>query len=173
MSVSPTRLSHAVLFVADLDRSVDFYAKVFGMDVIVRELRANAAFLRLPKSGNHQNLGLFGVGTATTPRRRGELGLYHLARQLDTINELAEARAVLLEAKALTGESDHDETKSLDGSDPDGNEFELLWMVPRDEWGENSDAAPARRLDLEAEIGRWHNVRTAGELVAAGDTARS
>jgi catechol 2,3-dioxygenase-like lactoylglutathione lyase family enzyme len=64
MSVSPVRLNHAVLFVADLDRSVRFYTDVFGMDVVAREPRANAAFLRLPRSGNHHDLGLFGVGTA-------------------------------------------------------------------------------------------------------------
>ena len=78
MTISPVRLNHAVLFVADLERSVRFYTDVFGMDVIAREPRANAAFLRLPRSGNHHDLGLFGVGTAGGPKRRGAIGLYHL-----------------------------------------------------------------------------------------------
>ena len=71
MSISPVRLNHAVLFVADLDRSLRFYTDVFGMEVVAREPRANAAFLRLPRSGNHHDLGLFGVGTAGGPKRRG------------------------------------------------------------------------------------------------------
>ena len=168
MPVAPIRLNHAVLFVSDVDRSAEFYTTVFGMDVVVRE-PAKAAFLRLPTSGNHHDLGLFKAGASATPRRRGEVGLYHLAWQLDTIDELLEARGVLLAANALTGESDHGATKSLYGQDPDGNEFELLWMVPRAAWGDEASTASTRRLDLEAEFSRWHGVSTAGELVHASE----
>ena len=62
------------------------------MEVAAREPRANAAFLRLPRSGNHHDLGLFGVGPAAAPKRRGGIGLYHLAWQVDTIDELEQAR---------------------------------------------------------------------------------
>jgi catechol 2,3-dioxygenase-like lactoylglutathione lyase family enzyme len=92
MPVKPVRLNHAVLFVADLERSVRFYTEVFGMVVVTRQPRANAAFLRLPRSGNHHDLGLFGVGPQAPPKRRGGIGLYHLAWQVDTIDELAQAR---------------------------------------------------------------------------------
>ena len=102
-SVDPVRLNHAVLFVADLDRAERFYTGVFGMTVAARERRANAAFLRLPRSGNHHDLGLFGVGSGAAPKRRGGIGLYHLAWQVDTIDELAQARDVLANAGALTG----------------------------------------------------------------------
>ncbi len=166
MSISPVRLNHAVLFVADLERSLAFYTEVFGMEVIAQEPRANAAFLRLPRSGNHHDLGLFGVGTAGGPKRPGAIGLYHLAWQVDTIDELAAARATLVEAGALVGESSHGATKSLYGADPDGNEFEVMWMLPRDEWGPFEDKAPIERLDLAAEARRWRGVRTAGELAS-------
>jgi catechol 2,3-dioxygenase-like lactoylglutathione lyase family enzyme len=89
MTVNPVRLNHAVLFVGDLERSVHFYTDVFGMSVVTREPRFNAAFLRLPRSGNHHDLGLFGVGPQAPPKRRGGIGLYHLAWQVDTIDELA------------------------------------------------------------------------------------
>lgn len=135
MGFSPVRLNHAVLFVAELEPSVAFYTKVFGMEVIACEPRANAAFLRLPKSGNHHDLGLFAVGTAGGPKRRGAIGLYHLAWQVDTIDELLEAQQALITANALTGESSHGATKSLYGADPDGNEFEVMWMLPRSAWG--------------------------------------
>lgn len=168
MSISPVRLNHAVLFVAELERSVRFYTEVFGMEVITREPRANAAFLRLPRSGNHHDLGLFGVSAAGGPKRRGAIGLYHLAWQLDTIDELAEARRALIAAGALTGESSHGATKSLYGADPDGNEFELMWMLPRADWGEYETAATVEPLDLPGEIRRWSGVRTAGEIVMSG-----
>ena len=165
MSFSPVRLNHAVLFVADLERAERFYTDVFGMVVGAREPRANAAFLRLPRSGNHHDLGLFGVGADAPPRRPGGIGLYHLAWQLDTIDELEQARSSLIEAGAYSGESSHGATKSIYGADPDGNEFEIMWMLPREAWGEFENAASVERLDLHAELAHWSGVRTAGHIV--------
>ena len=165
MTVRAVRLNHAVLFVSDLERSVTFYEQAFGMRVMAREPRANAAFLRLPRSGNHHDLGLFGIGADAPPRSKGTVGLYHLAWQVDTIEELAQARETLLRLDAYTGESSHGATKSIYGHDPDGNEFEVMWMLPRASWGEFEDSAPVERLDLAAELTRWGGVRTASELV--------
>ena len=164
MTVHAVRLNHAVLFVADLERSEAFYRQAFGMTVVAREPRANAAFLRLPRSGNHHDLGLFGVG-AQPPRPRGSIGLYHLAWQVDTIEQLEEARETLVGLGAYGGEASHGATKSIYAHDPDGNEFEVMWMLPRDSWGEFADAAPVERLDLPGEVRRWAGVRTAAELV--------
>ena len=164
MTVNAVRLNHAVLFVTDLERSITFYSEAFGMTVVAREPRANAAFLRLLRSGNHHDLGLFGVG-AQPPRPRGALGLYHLAWQVDTIEELEQARQTLVGLDAYTGESSHGATKSVYGKDPDGNEFEVMWMLPRARWGEFENAAPVDRLDLPGEVRRWAGVRTAAELV--------
>ena len=171
MTVNAVRLNHAVLFVADLECSIAFYQQAFDMVVMAREPRADAAFLRLPRSGNHHDLGLFGVGNAGGPKRRGAIGLYHLAWQLDTIDELAAARRALVDAGAYTGESSHGATKSLYGADPDGNEFELMWMLPRDQWGPYERAAPIDHLDLEGEVRRWSGVRTAGRVVAEPEQA--
>ena len=164
MTVNAVRLNHAVLFVADLERSIAFYEEAFGMTVMAREPRANAAFLRLPRSGNHHDLGLFGVG-AQPPRPRGAIGLYHLAWQVDTVEELEEARHTLANLGAYTGESSHGATKSVYGIDPDGNEFEVMWMLPKADWGEFEHAAPVEHLDLADEVRRWGGVRTAAELV--------
>ncbi|KGN42312.1 VOC family protein [Knoellia aerolata] len=164
MTIAAVRLNHAVLFVADLERSLTFYEAAFGVEVVAREPRANAAFLRMPRSGNHHDLGLFGVG-AQPPRQRGAIGLYHLAWQVDTIGELAQARATLVELGAYGGESSHGATKSIYGQDPDGNEFEVMWMLPRASWGEYENSAPIDRLDLDGEIARWAGTRTASELV--------
>lgn len=164
MTINAVRLNHAVLFVADLERSIAFYSQAFGMTVMAREPRANAAFLRLPRSGNHHDLGLFGVG-AQPPRPRGGLGLYHLAWQVDTIEELEAARLTLANLDAYTGESSHGATKSVYGKDPDGNEFEVMWMLPRESWGEFANAAPVEPLDLAAEVRRWGGRRTAGRIV--------
>jgi catechol-2,3-dioxygenase len=164
MSISPVRLNHAVLFVSDVDRAVAFYRDVLGMEVVVEEPRARAAFLRLPRSSNHHDLGLFGIGPAPHPRRGSAIGLYHLAWQLDTIDELAEARGILLEHSAYLGESSHGATKSLYAQDPDGNEFELMWMLPHDAWGDFASSATVEHLDLADEVCRWTGRHTSTEL---------
>ena len=164
MIASPVRLNHAVLFVADVDRATRFYTHVFGMELVAREPGLNGAFLRLPRSGNHHDLGLFGITGAIAPPRRS-VGLYHLAWQLDTIDELVELRQTPLSAGAYTGESNHGATKSVYGADPDGNQFELMWMLPREEWGRYENSAVVERLDLAAEFATWSGVPTAGDIV--------
>ncbi|HET7901804.1 MAG TPA: hypothetical protein VFL59_11505, partial [Candidatus Nanopelagicales bacterium] len=97
------------------------------------------------------------------PKRPG-IGLYHLAWQVDTIEELAAAQVTLAELGALAGESSHGATKSLYAHDPDGHEFEVQWMLPRESWGEWEHSAPVERLDLASELERWAGVATADEL---------
>ncbi|HEX8779761.1 MAG TPA: VOC family protein [Nocardioides sp.] len=163
MSIPAARLNHAVLFVSDLDRAVDFYTSVFGMEVAATEPRANAAFLRLTHGQNHHDLGLFGIGAGQV--KRPGIGLYHLAWQVDTIDQLEEARLTLANAGAYAGESSHGATKSVYGQDPDGNEFEIMWMLPREDWGRFENEAPVDRLDLAGEVRQWSGVRTAGTIV--------
>jgi catechol-2,3-dioxygenase len=148
------RLNHAVLFVRELDRSVDFYRRVFGFEEVARE-GGMMAFLRAQRSENHHDLGLMEVGATASRPPRGSTGLYHLAWEVPTIDDLAQAAEVLSRERALGGASDHGATKSLYGRDPDGNEFEIMWMVPRDQWGEYESRAVIQPLDLETELRRY------------------
>jgi catechol-2,3-dioxygenase len=151
------RLNHAVLFVRDLEGAVDFYRRAFSFEVI-SEVAGQAAFLRAKGSLNHHDLGLFASSSKTRPPL-GEPGLYHLAWEVPTINDLAAARATLAEFGALIGESDHGATKSLYGKDPDGNEFEIMWLVPREDWGDYEHDAVIERLDLERELDRYRAIK--------------
>ncbi|EGH12707.1 MULTISPECIES: VOC family protein [Pseudomonas syringae group] len=173
MRISPLRLNHAVLYVADLERSIAFYTSVFDMTVVSREPRADAAFLRLARSGNDHDLGLMGVGAAADPKVRRTVGLYHLAWQLDTVDELVVARRALHHAGAYTGESSHGTTKSIYGKDPDGIEFELMWMLPRNQWAPFEGIAHLDRLDLDEEVQRWGQIPTAGRIVDTADEPSS
>ena len=71
----------------------------------------------------------------------------------------------LVDLGAYGGESSHGATKSIYAHDPDGNEFEVMWMLPKASWGDYENAAPIERLDLAGEAARWGGVRTASELV--------
>jgi catechol-2,3-dioxygenase len=150
-----TRLNHAVLFVRDADAAAAFYAKAFGFEELSRPQGMRAAFMRSPSGGNHHDLGLFEVGEQAPRPPRGSVGLYHLAWEVDTIEALAGMSTSLRELGALTGASDHGVSKSLYGRDPDGNEFEVMWSVPREAWGRFEDEATVMPLDMDAELRRW------------------
>jgi catechol-2,3-dioxygenase len=144
------RLNHAVLYVRDAARTADFYRTVFGFETVV-EFRG-AVFLKAAGSANHHDLGLFSVGPDAPRPEPGRVGLYHLAWQVPSVEDLRTARDDLVASGAYVGESDHGATKSIYGHDPDGNEFEIMWMVPRDQWGDHEHDAPIAPLDLDAEI---------------------
>jgi catechol 2,3-dioxygenase-like lactoylglutathione lyase family enzyme len=130
------RLNHAVLFVRDVNRSVAFYRDVLGFRPIAMTPDGfkGAAFLQAPDSTNDHDLGLFeiGGGAGPSPAGRSTVGLYHLAWEVDTLDELERVAGKLAEAGALVGSSDHGTTKSLYGRDPDGLEFEVVWLIPAD-----------------------------------------
>ena len=149
------RLNHAVLFVADVDRAAAFYEDVFGFVTVAREMGGRAIFLRSPTGDNHHDLGLFAAPGAPHPPTGTITGLYHLAWQVDRVQDLAELRDKLIAAGAYTGESDHGATLSIYGKDPDGNEFEVLWMLPRAEWRDFENRGVVRPLDLPAALARY------------------
>ena len=149
-----TRHNHAVLFVRDLDRSVEFYRRAFGFEELAR-IAGAMAFLRAQGSTNHHDLGLAAVGAHAPSPPRGATGLYHLAWEVPAIEDLAAAAETLTERGALVGMSDHGATKSLYGRDPDGNEFEVMWLVPREQWGAYDRNAVTAPLNLEREVARY------------------
>jgi catechol-2,3-dioxygenase len=149
------RLNHAVLYVSDLNRSAEFYKRAFGFEEIGRE--GPMAFFRAAGSENHHDLALLGVGVNAPQPPRGAIGLYHLAWEVPTIEDLAAAASVLTALDALTGMSDHGATKSLYGKDPDGIEFEVMWLVPRDQWGEYERRGVVMPLDMNRELARFGN----------------
>lgn len=158
------RLNHAVLYVSDTRKSAAFYCEVLGFAVAQESAGGRAVFIRAENSTNHHDLGLFSIGnnpqTAAGRERPNGVGLYHLAWQVDTIDELAEIRTRMMKAGSFGGESDHGVSKSVYGHDPDGIEFEVMWMVPESDCGSYAVNAVVAPLDLAAEISRWSGVST-------------
>ena len=150
-----SRLNHAVLYVRDAEASAEFYARVFGFEVVSKEFGGRAVFMRSAGGENHHDLGLFAVGSDAPRAPRGSTGLYHLAWEVPTIEDLATAARELSAERALGGASDHGVSKSLYGADPDGNEFEIMWRVPQAAWGEFEKRGTVMPLDLDAEVRRW------------------
>ena len=156
-----TRLNHAVLYVRDVQATRDFYEQVLGFETLTW-MPGQGAFFRAPGSTNDHDLGVFQVGSDAGPSDagRGTVGLYHLAWEVDTLDELERLRGVLQHHGALVGASDHVTTKSLYARDPDGIEFEVCWILPAEHVTEElravakADPRP-RPLDLQAEKERY------------------
>ena len=143
------RLNHAVLYVRDAARAAAFYQDVLGF-AVYQHMGDRAYFLRTnATTDNNHDLGLFSIGPDAPEPTRGErVGLYHLAWEVETLPELAQVRDALVKANALVGVNDHGASLSLYAQDPDGNEFEVMWQVPAEEW----DTRKGGRLDIEGEI---------------------
>lgn len=149
------RLNHAVLYVRDLDTSVTFYRDALGFRTVTG-IPGRAAFLQAEGSTNDHDLGLFAIGTQAgdSGAGRGTVGLYHLAWEVDTLDELRRIAGVLREHGALVGASDHGSTKALYARDPDGIEFEVSWLVPAALLDADASLRTAA-LDIDAEIARY------------------
>jgi catechol 2,3-dioxygenase len=123
-----TRLSHVVVKVSDLERSVKFYTQVLGMRVsdAYPETMMPGRMVFLRCNADHHCLAL--VGGAKGPNTFAEL--HHLAFEVGTLEELYRARRHLRE---------HGVTISFDGRrragcqvavefrDPDNHLLELFW----------------------------------------------
>jgi catechol-2,3-dioxygenase len=151
-----TRMNHAVLYVRDAARTAAFYAEALGFRTVFEMAGARAVFLQAPGSTNDHDLGLFTVGEGAAPSAagRGSVGLYHIAWEVDTLDELTRIEGILTERGALVGATDHGTTKALYAHDPDGLEFEVCWLVPADRLPDKIDQM-TKPLDLAAEKARY------------------
>ncbi len=154
MSISG--LNHAVLYVRDSGCHRQFYEEVLGFINIV-EAPGQYAFMRAPKSQNHHDIAFFTIGSGAGPSQAGQstVGMYHLAWEVPTLEDLAAMRSKLEAVGSLAGASDHGVNKSLYCKDPDGLEFEVMWLVPPEFWGEEEHQAIVRPLDLDADIKKF------------------
>lgn len=115
-----TRIGHAHLKVADLERALGFYCGVLGF-ALMQRFGAQAAFVSA--GGYHHHIGLNTWESAGgPPPPPGTTGLYHLAILYPSRAALADAlRRVEAAGLSLDGASDHGVSEALYLRDPDGN----------------------------------------------------
>lgn len=145
-------VGHVHLKVSDLDRSIDWYEKVLGLEVMQRHGNA-AAFMGAGGYHHHLGLNTWDSRGGTSPAR-GTTGLYHSAFLYPTREALAAALArVLANGVKITGASDHGVSEAVYFDDPDGNGIELYRDRPRADWPRDRKgglAMTTERLDLDA-----------------------
>ena len=128
-----TQIGHVHLKVADLNRSVKFYAEVLGFEIMTR-YGDQAAFLSA--GGYHHHIGLNTRESKNgNPPPKGSTGLYHFAILVPNRKELARVLKRLMERNYLIeGVSDHGVSEAIYLTDPDGNGIEIDADRPRGKW---------------------------------------
>lgn len=141
-------LGHVVLKVSDLERSEQFYNGLLGMPVCARltEKGMKMTFFSL---GNHHDLAIAEVSGEEAAAGDQAVGLHHVAFCIgDSLDQLVDAKAHLEAAGVKANPVDHEVTKSLYFSDPDGNNVEL-YVDASDAWRkEPQRVAQARSLEI-------------------------
>jgi catechol 2,3-dioxygenase len=144
------RIAAAQLAVADVSRSVDFYARVLGLALISRDERRAT----LGADGERESLVLRGLEHPVAPTPHST-GLFHVAWLHSSRGALAATIERVIAARwAIHGASDHGVSEALYLSDPDGLGVEIYADRPREQWPRSGDGAGVdmftRPLDLDS-----------------------
>ncbi len=139
-----TTLGAVHLSVADMERSIDYYGRAIGLQVIERD----PGHVALGADG-HSLLELSEQPGARPAARH--TGLYHFALLLPERADLARWLAHAANDRVrLVGASDHFVSEALYLSDPDEHGIEIYWDRPRAVW-EGQVAARMTTLPLDIE----------------------
>ena len=153
------RIGHVHLRTADIDRVRELYVDVLGFDVIfeardVPGWGTTGDILFVSAGGYHHHLGFNTWKSAGGgPQPDGVAGLHHVALNFSSQARLAESVKRLVDANwPLRQLTDHGTHEAVYVSDPDGNDVELYWDRPPDQWPRDAEgrlAFAGGELDLD------------------------
>jgi catechol 2,3-dioxygenase len=122
------RFGAIALAVADLERSIDYYRRRFGMELLAQEQQRAAL-----GAGGRRLLEL--EARPGAKRDADAADLFHFALRVSSRPALARQLARLLATDTrLTGASDHSVSEALYVRDPDGHGIEIYRDRPRSTW---------------------------------------
>ena len=173
-----THVGAVHLQISDLQRSVEYYQGVLGMDVLERD--SDRALLGVGVAGLAHLVEKRGVMPVP---QRGRFGLYHFAILLPDRAALGRFAAHVLGLGLRPGMADHAVSEALYLSDPDGLGIEVYADRPRASWTYRGDelVMTTEPLDvaglLTAREGDWSGApegTTMGHVhLHVGDLARA
>jgi hypothetical protein len=122
--VDDLALSGAVLFVKDLNRSLDFYRQLLGLEVV--DTSATAAMLSSP-AGTHLVLRAAGPQAA---HPLGGLGVQYIVWKLQSRADLDKCEQLLRQWSAFRETRSYAGITSVEGHDPDNLVVMLTYSEP-------------------------------------------
>jgi len=133
MGLAPKQLGHLVIRVRDLVKAEDFYTRILGLTVTAK-FEGNALFMSANSDLSHE-LAIFTVDPDAPGPDENRVGLVHMAWQMDSFEDL---KAVYQRLKdndiGIVRISDHGLSLGVYFLDPEGNELETYYELPKSEW---------------------------------------
>jgi catechol 2,3-dioxygenase len=126
-----TRLGRVRLQVGDLDRSLDYYERVLGLQVLERKAGRAALGVR---AGAEPLVQIVEQAGARPVPRHGRLGLYHYAILVPDRAALGRFLVHLAALGVRAATADHDVSEAVYLWDPDGLGIEVYADRPRAAW---------------------------------------
>ena len=135
--VRPRQLGHLVIKVRDLDRAEAFYTEIMGLKVT--NSNAGKMIFMIANDEISHELALVSVGNNALGPESSHVGLAHMAWQMDSFDDLREIYQLLKRTgTAIKGIGDHGMSLGIYFSDPDGNEIEVYYELPKDQWSKEN-----------------------------------
>lgn len=133
MSFIPKQLGHLVIKVRDLDRSEDFYTRIMGLTVMERR-PGHMIFMSANTDLSHE-LAIVPVGLDAPGPEDSRVGLAHMAWQMESFEDLKDMYQRLQENDVpIRGIGDHGVSLGVYLRDPDDNEIEVFFELPKSQW---------------------------------------
>ena len=140
MAFAPMQLGHVVMRVRDLDRSVDFYTRIMGLTIMVKSDRS--AFMSANTDKSHE-LAVFELGPDAPGPDQSRVGQAHMAWQMKTFEDLQELYGRLKDNEIrIKHIADHGLSLGVYLFDPDDNEIEIYYELPRSKWQWSERSGP-------------------------------
>ena len=141
--VNARNLGHVVLRVRDADASAAWYQGILGLKVTFR-MPGRMVFLAVGEDSSHE-LALMSLGLGAPPPQPDRVGIYHVGWQVSRLEDL-EGIIERLKAQGVhvAGVGDHGISMGVYVFDPDGNELEIFYELPRSEWPKDGSVFAGR-----------------------------
>ena len=133
MSYTPKQLGHVVMRVRELDRSVDFYTRIMGL-TIMEKSPSGTVFMSANTEKAHE-LAIRAIGLDALGPDSSLIGQAHMAWQMKSFEDLQELYSRLQENNVrILRIGDHGISMGVYLLDPDDNEIEAYYEMPKSEW---------------------------------------
>ena len=131
MTIHLTKIGHVNFRVADQEASKRFYTEVLGFKVAEQDPEHGGVFTTLGDDFHTLDFGQHPDPASAPKPQRGQIGLVHVAFQVDSHDALREAYLHLLQQGVeIHHATNHLNQRSIYFSDPDGNGLEIYYELP-------------------------------------------
>ena len=127
------RLTHLVIRVRDVERSERFYTEVMGFHITAKY--PGMVFYATDDEPTTHDLATQEIGMDAPGPQQNRVGLYHMAWQVETLEDLRAFHRRLKEHEVpIVGYGEHGLGFGIYFMDPDGNEIEVVYELPKEQW---------------------------------------